>query len=247
MEISNISLFNKEILSSKPFRMVMVAPSGAGKTMYLLYLLDTELYKSYDYIYLISSQGSKKIYKKHVWFNHMSVPESTFQLDQCIGKIMNHALDELDKKNNYKFLIILDDIGAHSTKSAGIINLFTNGRHYNISVVFQAQSHDQIPYKAKKSITHLIFFTNIYNDIENMVQYLSLSMDIKYVKAEILNFYKMRKRGPFIIQTKEYDIELSGTYTDNYTNTFIECYNNNNFTFKLWYSRSIYKTKLISL
>ena len=66
-------------------------------------------------------------------------PGDKITIEDNIQKILDHCEDMKKKHKNYSILVIFDDIDV-TKKNDKVAELFTQGRHYNLSVIVSAQS-----------------------------------------------------------------------------------------------------------
>ena len=144
-----------------PFRMLIIGPSGLGKTNTLLHLIDKfhPIDKIYLYVkdtdegkyqYLINKReqaGVKNLNDPHAFIEHPSD--------------MNHVLEDINnynKKRDKKVFIIFVDIIADIMRSekfkAIVKGLFIRCRKLNVSIVFITQSYFRTPKDARLNSTH---------------------------------------------------------------------------------------------
>ena len=171
-----------EHVPSLPTRMLIVAPSGAGKTVLLASLVHD----------IFVTKGGKSAFSRiFIWsptvnldatwrsvknFQHgqMRVPEEEkddlyheeFDEAQLRRVVMRqHAVTELAKKRGLKrlhqILIILDDVADSPEIVRGsktLHSLFTRGRHAGISTICSLQSYRAVHPIIRKNATALVVF-----------------------------------------------------------------------------------------
>ena len=146
-----------------PFRMLIIRPSGSGKTNTLLHLINN--FHPIDKIYLYTKDLQEDKYKylinirEQAGLKNLNDPKAFIEY-------LNDMNDVLDNINNYKknrdkrVLIISDDMIAdimRSEKLKGIVKeLFNRCRKLNISIVFITQSYFRTPKDVRLNITHYI-------------------------------------------------------------------------------------------
>ena len=165
-----------------PTRMLLVAPSGAGKTVLLASLIhDIFVTKSGNSVFSRIYIWSPTVNLDATWrsvkdYQHGRMKVPVEESDDLYHEDFNeadlrrvvqkqHAITELAKarglKKLYQILIILDDVadspqivrGSHTLHS-----LFTRGRHAGISTICSLQSYRAIHPIIRKNATALVVF-----------------------------------------------------------------------------------------
>lgn len=140
----NFHLHNLKI----PFRMCVVAPSGSGKTNFLLNLLhkfscgDRGTFKT---IHIITRNKNEPLYR---WLNS--------ECEQIIiqeGLYHTPKLDEFDKDENH--LVVWDDLVLSKDLSM-VENYYIRARKLNCSVIFISQSYFKIPKIIRNNCSYLV-------------------------------------------------------------------------------------------
>ena len=131
-ENPNFHLHNLKI----PFRMVVVAPSGSGKTNFLLNLIH------------LFSQGKGTFADITILTRNADEPLYNFLTSRCdqiqVKEGLHHIppLDKFDKRENH--LVVFDDLVLSKDLSA-VENYYIRARKLNCSVIFLSQSYFRIP------------------------------------------------------------------------------------------------------
>jgi len=131
-----------------PFRMCIVAPSGSGKTNFLvnlLHLFSCGEKGTFQTITIITRNADEPLYK---WITSKS--------DQIIIKegINNTpALDKFDK--DYNHLVIWDDLVLSKDLSM-VEQYYIRARKLNVSVVFISQSYFKIPKVIRNNCSYMV-------------------------------------------------------------------------------------------
>ena len=137
-EIHNIKL---------PFRMCVVAPSGSGKTNFLMNLLKvfSQGKGSFISVDIITANKDEPLYNYLVGeFDGFTVKE---------GIINTPLLDNFDKKYNH--LVVWDDLVLSKNQDV-IEKYFLRARKLNVSVVYLSQSYYDIPKFIRKNSNYLV-------------------------------------------------------------------------------------------
>ena len=143
VENPNYNLHNFDL----PFRMCVVAPSGSGKTNFLLNLIR------------IFSQGKGTFADISIVTRNKNEPlyeylEGEFEQIQIKEGMHNTPkLDDMDKKYNH--LVCWDDL-VLSKNLDPVCEYYMRARKKNCSVVFLSQSYYDIPKFIRKNSTYLV-------------------------------------------------------------------------------------------
>ena len=130
-----------------PFRMCVVAPSGTGKTNFLLNLLK------------VFSQGQGTFADISIITRNKDEPLYNFlsgEFDQISIKEGMHStpkLDDMDKKENH--LVVWDDL-VLSKNLNSVEEYYMRARKKNCSVIFLSQSYYDIPKFIRKNSSYLV-------------------------------------------------------------------------------------------
>lgn len=172
--------FKNKILPKPPFRFIIVAPSGKGKTNFLISLIiDRRFYKMYfqDRVFIFS----KSILADRIFtalpkdilrnsYSHFSIEV----LNDLFEK-QKIEIDENGKTSKNTMLIVLDDFISDIVNRGAptlLEEIYMRGRHYNISIIITSQMYMLIPKAIRFNSTSLILFeqdnveelTNIYKE-----------------------------------------------------------------------------------
>ena len=158
-------IVSNEIKSSSehndwPFRMLIIEPSGSGKTNTLLHLIDK--FHPIDKIYLYAKDTNEEKYQYLINKREQAGIKNLNDPHEFIEYLsdMNDVLENRDKNRDKKVLIIFDDMIADIMRSekfkAIVKELFIKCRKLNISIVFITQSYFRTPKDARLNSTHYI-------------------------------------------------------------------------------------------
>ena len=89
-------------------------------------------------------------------------PGSKQEIDEHIDKILDHCKDMKKKHKTYSLMIIFDDIDV-TKKNDKVAELFTQGRHYNISVIVSSQNAAYFLDPTKRSNIDYLAFRKVEN------------------------------------------------------------------------------------
>jgi hypothetical protein len=153
----NFSLHHLKI----PFRLCCIAPSGSGKTNFLLNLI--EIFSrgdegTFQTVTVITKNSDEPLYR---WLSSVS--------DQIIIKEgLNNIpkLDKFDKEQNH--LVVFDDLVLE--KDLGPISqYYIRARKLNVSVVFLSQSFFMIPKIIRNNCNYMVLLKLSGNREVNMI------------------------------------------------------------------------------
>jgi hypothetical protein len=143
VENNNEHLHNIKI----PFRMCVVAPSGTGKTNFLLNLIKvfSQGKGTFADITIVTRNKDEPLY------NYLS---GEFDLIQVLEGMSNTPkLDDMDKKYNH--LVVWDDL-VLSKSLNNVEEYYMRARKKNCSVIFLSQSYYDIPTFIRKNSSYLV-------------------------------------------------------------------------------------------
>jgi hypothetical protein len=130
-----------------PFRMCVVAPSGSGKTNFLVNLIK------------VFSQGKGTFADIHICTANKDEPlynwltKENEQITISEGISSTPKLDSMDKEENH--LVIWDDLVLTKDLSS-VEKYYIRARKLNCSVVFLSQSYYDIPKMIRKNSSYLV-------------------------------------------------------------------------------------------
>lgn len=181
-----------------PFRMCIVAPSGSGKTNFLvnlIHLFSCGNKGTFTTIHIITRNADEPLYK---WIGS--------KCDQIIikeGLSNTPKLDDFDKDVNH--LVVWDDLVLSKDLSM-VENYYIRARKLNVSVIFISQSYFKIPKIIRNNCSYMVLLKLSGNREVNMI--LS-EFGLGVSKEELLELYKYatsEKFSPLIIDM-EADID----------------------------------------
>jgi len=178
-----------------PFRMCIVAPSGSGKTNFLVNLI--RLFSSgnegtFSTIHIITRNADEPLYK---WIMGKS--------DRIIikeGLQNTPKLDDFDKDENH--LVVWDDL-VLSKDLSSVENYYIRARKLNVSVIFISQSYYKIPKIIRSNCSYMVLLKLSGQREVNMI--LS-EFGLGISKDQLLDLYKYatsEKFSPLIIDFEE--------------------------------------------
>lgn len=165
-----------------PFRMVMAAPSGAGKTHSLCRLI-YEMGKAFHYIYICVLSSDEPLYNmildrlpdgKVIISENGEVPglEQFSTKDPKTGRLKRN--DKLSR------LIVFDDLLLHKGANKVIEEYYIKGRKLNFSMCYISQNFYGIPRNVRLNSQYFLLGRNILTkDIKNILHIFSIDMELK--------------------------------------------------------------------
>lgn len=183
----NLHLHNLKL----PFRMCVVAPSGSGKTNFLVNLIS--IFSAGDKgtfqtITIITRNKDEPLYK---WI--------TSKCDQIIikeGLSNTPQLDKLDKDFNH--LVVWDDLVLSKDLSM-VENYYIRARKLNCSVIFISQSYFKIPKIIRNNCSYMVLLKLSGNREVNLI--LS-EFGLGVTKEQLIEIYQyatVEKMSPLLI------------------------------------------------
>lgn len=145
VENPNFNLHHIEI----PFRMCVVAPSGSGKTNFVLNMIKIFSHGKGTFvdITIVTRNKDEPLYN---WLVGQSDNIKVLE-----GMNNNPKLDDYDKKYNH--LLIWDDL-VLSKNLDPVCEYYLRARKKNVSLMFLSQSYVDIPKMIRKNSTYLVLF-----------------------------------------------------------------------------------------
>lgn len=131
-----------------PFRMCIVAPSGSGKTNFLinlLHLFSSGDKGSFQSIHIITANSDEPLYR---WIQSKS--------DQIVikeGLSNTPPLDKFDKDANH--LVVWDDL-VLSKDLTMVSTYYLRARKLNVSCIFLSQSYFRIPKMIRNNCNYMV-------------------------------------------------------------------------------------------
>lgn len=130
-----------------PFRMVVNAPSGSGKTNFLVNLiaLFSKGKGTFADITIITRNKDEPLYK---W---LELKSDAIQIKEGLSNLPD--LDKYDKSSNH--LLVFDDL-VLSKNQDSICEYYIRARKKNVSVIYLSQSYYQIPKIIRQNCNYFV-------------------------------------------------------------------------------------------
>lgn len=174
-----------------PFRMCIVAPSGSGKTNFLvnlIHLFSCGEKGTFQTITIITRNKDEPLYR---WLT-----SECEQIQIKEGLTNTPQLDKFDK--DYNHLVVWDDLVLSKDLSM-VENYYIRARKLNVSVIFLSQSYYRIPKMIRNNCTYMVLLKLSGQREVNMI--LS-EMGLGVTKEQLLKIYEFataQKLQPLLI------------------------------------------------
>jgi len=187
------SLVQEESIFELPFTCSLIASTRGGKSVFVKDLIknvceiediDLIIVKSLVYEvlddYKLNFEGVLKLKKKKIKL-HYSIYDQGKEGEPVILALLNK---KKDKKN---VVIILDDvISNHSKFDDSISQIFTRGRHSNISMIYSTQQASSLSTTMRQNSNFIgIFKQNTFNAKKFIIENIIQSINFKHGKTGI--------------------------------------------------------------
>ena len=188
-----------------PFSMLIIGPSGTGKTNTLLHLINN--LHPIDKIYLCTKDLHEPKYEylinkiEKAGIKNLNDPKSFIEYSDDIDDVLDD-INDYNKNRNKKVLIVFDDMIADIEYNKNfkriIKELFYRARKINVSIVFIMQSYFRALKDARLNSTHYILM-EIGNKkkLKSIAEEKSGNLDYK----DFLKMYDCCTREPYSFMT----------------------------------------------
>jgi hypothetical protein len=168
-----------------PFRMCVSAPSGSGKTNFIINLLKkfSDGEGTFHDVTIVTRNKNEPLYN---WL-HTKCPE--IQIQEGISKLP--VLDKMDKKQNH--LVVVDDLLLEKDQTP-IINYYIRCRKMNCSIAYLSQSYFDIPSLIRKNCSYMIFLKiGGIREVKDILRNFGLGVS----KEQLMNMYEYATEEKF--------------------------------------------------
>ena len=180
-----------------PYRILIIAVSGSGKTNLLLNIIENQPDIDKTYLYAKDPYESKYQYlinkREGVGINHFNDPKAFVERHDVYKNI-----DEYNPYKENKILIVFDDMIAdmiHNKKLNSIVTeLFIRGRKLNISPIFIIQSYFKVPEDVRLNTSHF-FIAKIPN--KRQLQQIAMNHSSAINTKDFANIYRKCTTEPY--------------------------------------------------
>ena len=200
-----------DVAPKLPMRSMLVAPSGAGKTVLLINMI-LDIYRDcFSRIYVwspsINVDSTWKPVKDYIRDHIKPNDRENIYFDsyeaselEAVIKTQQKVIDyqkEQKHKDLYQILICIDDFADDTNftrKSTLLHQLYIRGRHYMISTITSTQVWKAISPIVRKNVTHLfVYRLRNYADLEGIIE----EMSAIYDKKTLLQIYHEAVDEPY--------------------------------------------------
>jgi hypothetical protein len=182
---------------SLPFRMCIVAPSGSGKTNFLLNLIHlfSQGKGTFESIHIITRVADEPLY------NFLKSKSESVQILEGMSK--TPELNKFDKEENH--LVIWDDL-VLSKDLARVEEYYLRARKQNVSCIFISQSYYHIPTMIRRNSSYMVILKlgASSRELKCLMSEMAAFMD----KDQLVNLYEYAtdtKFVPLIVNCEEQD------------------------------------------
>jgi hypothetical protein len=169
---------NEEIHHIKlPFRMCVSAPSGSGKTNFVLNLISlfSQGKGTFQTIDIVTRNKDEPLYN----YLHKKCPDIVIKE----GVKSLPVLDKMDKKTNH--LVICDDLLLEKDQTP-IVNYYIRCRKLNCSIAYLSQSYFDIPSLIRKNCSYMVFLKlGGVREVKDILRNFALGIS----KEQLINMY----------------------------------------------------------
>jgi len=168
-----------------PMRMCIVAPSGSGKTNFLINLISlfSKGKGSFQSIYIITRNADEPLYQ---WIQTVSN-----QIIVKEGLSNTPPLDKFDK--DYQHLVVFDDLVLSKDLSM-VEQYYIRGRKLGVSVIFISQSFFKIPKMIRNNCSYMVLLKLSGNREVNLIM---SEFGLGVTKDELLKIYDYATKEKF--------------------------------------------------
>ena len=212
----------KQTEENWPFRMLIIRPSGSGKTNTLLHLIDK--LHPIDKIYLYAKDLSEPKYEylinkiEQVGIKMLQNAKAFIEYSDDMNDVFEN-INDYNKKRNKKVLLVFDDIIAdieHNRNFKKVIKeLFYRARKLNVSIVFITRSYFRALKDARLNSTHYVLM-KISNkkELKSIAEEKSGHLDYK----DFLKMYNLCTKEPYSFMLIDARPTGTNTFTKNFDN-----------------------------
>jgi len=177
-----------------PFRMIVNAPSGSGKSNFVVNLID------------LFSKGDGTFSSIELFCRCKDEPLYQFLSDKTKGAIRIYEdLSELKDINTYdkteNHLIVFDDLCLEKNQSK-ISEYFLRGRKHGVSLIYLSQSYYQIPKMIRLNSNYLVILKLGQKRNLNMIM---SELSLGVTKDQLIKIYNFATKDKFSVLMVDLD------------------------------------------
>lgn len=122
------------------FSMILIASRKSGKTELIKHFYSKYWSDKYDFVVVFTTLANQPVYEKLINGDYMIFTEDK-DVDKINIIMETNARRKKKNKKPLNVLAIFDDTNSRKQKwDKDILNIYTKGRHYNVSIVYATQS-----------------------------------------------------------------------------------------------------------
>ena len=177
-----------------PMRACIVAPSGSGKTNFLLNMLHlfSKGEGTWGSLHIITANANEPLY------DYLKSKNKRISIKEGLGNLP--ILDEMDKEINN--LVVLDDLVLSKNLSA-VETYYVRARKMNTSVIFISQSYFRIPKIIRNNCSYMILLKlSGHREVNMILKDFGLGVS----KEQLLQMYQYatnEKFSPLILDLEQ--------------------------------------------
>ena len=199
-ENPNFHLHNLKL----PFRALIVAPSGSGKTNFLLNLIHlfSQGKGTFADITIITRNKSEPLY------DFLASKSDQIQIKEGLENLPQ--LDKFDKDVNH--LVVLDDLVTTKDQSR-IENYYIRARKLNVSVIYISQSYFRVPKIIRQNLNYLMLLKlSGERELKLILSEGGLGID----RDQLLALYEYATAEKFSVLLIDYEAPIDKKYRKNF-------------------------------
>jgi len=171
--LDNIEIFK---LMNKSHFSLFLGKAGSGKSSLVISFLNSKdaFKKCFHNIFLFCPSNSRSSIKDDFWENNLETEQIYDDLN-IENLIDAYSKIELDSDNNFKSLIILDDVQKNLKGDCEklLLHIINNRRHNRICIWICCQNYKTIPLQVRLALTDLFIFKVGKGELENIYEELT--------------------------------------------------------------------------
>ncbi len=191
-----------------PFRGLIVAASGGGKTTLVLEIL-SRMPRTFDKVIIVCRSKNEPLYE---WLDSSADPETLEFFEYSTDGLPSP--DDFQNDGTQKLVVYDDLISLNSKELEPVVDMFIRGRKKGCSLLFLTQSYFKTP-KTIRLQCNLIFLKKLGStrDLNLILSETSLGIS----KQELMNIYRRctKNKGDFLLIKLDKD-ESDGKFSHNF-------------------------------
>ena len=187
-----------------PFRMIVCAPSGSGKSNFVIDLISRFSHGkgTFSSINIITKNSDEPLY------NQLKRKSDQILISEGIGSIPQ--LDKFDKDLNH--LVIFDDLVLEKDQHK-IEQYYIRCRKQNVSVIYLSQSFYAIPKMIRKNANYMVILKlGNQRDVNMIMREFALGVD----KEDLIKIYQYATAEKFSVLIVNLDSDITKRFSKGY-------------------------------